>query len=96
MTFLKSALVKGVLTATIAGGALVGAATTASADVACNRYGECWHVSDRYDYPPTLGIRFHTDRWGYSHRHYGYYHWRRDHDRDDDRGYWRNGVWITF
>lgn len=92
MTFLKSALVKGALAAAVAGGTLAGATTPASADVACNRFGECWHVRDRVDYPPRVGIRFHTDRWGYGH-HYGYYHWR--HDRDD-RGYWRNGVWITF
>ena len=92
MTFLKSALVKGTLAAAIAGGALVTTATTASADVACNGYGECWHVRDRLDYPPTLGIRFHDNRWGYAHRR-GDYHWR--HDRYD-RGYYRNGVWITF
>lgn len=92
MTFLKSALLKGALVTTIAGGALAATATTASADVACNGVGECWHVHERLDYPPTLGIRFHADRWGYAHRH-GYYHWRRDRD---DRGYYRNGVWIAF
>jgi len=39
VTFLKSALAKGAIVAVLASGAL---ATTASADVACNRYGECW------------------------------------------------------
>ena len=89
MTILKSALVKGVLAATVAGGTL--AATAASADVACNRWGECWHVQDRYSYPVGVGVRFHTDDWG--NRYHRYYHWRRDHD---ERGYYRNGLWITF
>jgi hypothetical protein len=92
MTILKSALVKGVLVATVAGGTL--AATAASADIACNRWGECWHVHnyyDRSDYPAGVGVRFHNDSWG--NRYHRYYHWRRDHD---ERGYYRNGLWITF
>ena len=91
MTLLKSALLKGTLAAAIAGGALATTAGTASADVVCNGAGECWHVHDRLDYPPTLGIQFHDDTWAAAHRHD--YHWR--HDRFD-RGYYRNGVWITF
>ena len=48
-------------------GAIVGAAalTTmaapASAYVACNRHGDCWHTSDRYDHRPHWGIRIHDE-----------------------------------
>ena len=88
MTFLKSALVKGALAGVMASAAIV---TTASANVACNAAGECWHVRDRLDYPAGVGITFHNDNWGRMHRHG--YHWRTDRF---DRGYYRNGVWITF
>ena len=91
MTFLKSALLKGALMAAVTGGALV-AASAASADVVCNRAGECWHVHDRLDYPAGLGITFHDDTWGVAHQR-GHYHWRQDRF---DRGYYRNGVWIAF
>ena len=91
MTFLKPTLLKGALLSVIAGGALAAAATTASADVACNNAGECWRISHRYDYPAHAGIYFHSDDWGY--RHHGDWRWR--HDRFD-RGYYRNGVWIRF
>ena len=90
MTILKSALVKGALAAAVAAGTL-GAAASASAYVACNRAGECWHVQDRVDYPAGLGIRFHDEDWGSRH-HHGY-RWRHDHD---GRGYYRNGLWIAF
>ena len=91
MTFFKSALVKGALMAAVAGSA-VAVASTASADVVCNRWGDCWHVRDRLDYPAGVGITFHTDQWGFAHRH-GPFHWRADRF---DRGYYRNGVWIAF
>lgn len=88
MTFLKSLVAR----TAIAGLMAVGAFTaTASADVACNQAGECWHVHDRLDYPAGVGITFHADNWARAHRHG--YHWRTDRY---DRGYYRNGVWITF
>jgi hypothetical protein len=88
--FLKSAL-KGALVAAISGGALVATATTASADVVCNGAGECWRVHDRFAYPAEASVVVHDDDWAHHHHH----HWRWRHDRDD-RGYYRNGVWITF
>jgi hypothetical protein len=91
VTFPKSTLLKATLAAAIAGGAVVATATTASASVACNRYGECWHVHDRLAYPDGLGIVFHDDAWANAHRD----HWRWRHLRYD-RGYYRNGAWITF
>ena len=70
--------------------ALAATAAPASAYVACNRFGDCWHVRDRYDYRPAFGITIHDDRWRWhGHR----YHWR----EHDGRGYWnRSGVWVTF
>lgn len=91
MTILKTALVKGAIMAAVAGSAIA-AASTASADVVCNRWGECWHVHDRMAYPPNIGFSYHNDAWGDHHR-YGHWRWRQDRF---DRGYYRNGVWITF
>jgi hypothetical protein len=69
-------------------------AVPASAYVACNREGDCWHTEDRVVRP---GIRFdyHPDDW-YFHRHWEgdrEHRWREYHE---GRGYWRNGLWITF
>ncbi|MBV9994215.1 MAG: hypothetical protein JO127_03280 [Caulobacteraceae bacterium] len=95
MTRLKSTLVKGVLTAAIAAGALAATSTAASAYTACNRFGECWRVHDRYtNYPSGLGVTFHSDDWRYHHRYD--HHWRWRGDRDDDHGYYRNGMWFRF
>ena len=91
MTFLKSALLKGVLAAAVTSGALA-AVSSASADVVCNRYNECWRVHDRLDYPADVGITFHDDAWGVAH-HRGHWRWRDDRF---DHGYYRNGVWIAF
>ena len=82
-----------VLGALLAGGTLAATATTASADVACNRFGECWRVHERYTtYPPNLRVRFYDDAWRDAHRRH--YHWRAD--RDDDHGYYYRGVWRPF
>ncbi|HEX4635898.1 MAG TPA: hypothetical protein VH189_06930 [Rhizomicrobium sp.] len=82
------------LSAVIGAGALAGFALPAAADVVCNHEGDCWHADSRYDRP---GVRFeyHPDDW-YFHRH-----WEEDRDRHwrgyrEGRGYWRNGVWVTF
>jgi hypothetical protein len=80
------------LGAAAAAGALVALAMPASAYVACNREGDCWHTETRYAAP---GVRFeyHPDDW-YFHQHWDdRRHWREYHD---GRGYWRNGVWITL
>jgi hypothetical protein len=89
MTVLRSTFATGVFAAALAAGTL--AATAASAAVACNQWGECWHTPDRYEAPAGVGIAFHSDNWG-RHHHHGH-HWRRDRD---ERGYYRNGVWIRF
>jgi hypothetical protein len=73
-----------------AGLVLIGTALPASALIACNKAGECWHVHDNYVYRPEFGVTVHPDNW-----HCG----RHDHCRWREhlgRGYWHNGVWITF
>jgi hypothetical protein len=90
----KSMFAKGALLAVTAAGAILATASSASADVACNRAGECWHVQSRYTtYPPNLGIVFHDDAWQAAHRH-GHYHWRKD--QADDHGYYSHGHWHPF
>ena len=87
-------------TRTVLLGAMTGAAAlaamtlSASAYVACNREGDCWHTESRYA-PPGVHFEFHPDDW-YFHRHWdadNRRHWREYHE---GRGYWRNGVWITL
>jgi hypothetical protein len=69
VTKLKSVLAKSALIVTVACGILAASATVASADVACNRWGECWTVRDHYTtYPATLGVTFHDDAWREAHR----------------------------
>jgi hypothetical protein len=94
VTKLKSVLAKSALIITVAGGVLAASATVASADVACNRFGECWSVRDHYtNYPATLGVVFHDDAWRAAHNS-GRYHWRAD--RPDDHGYYSHGAWRNF
>ncbi len=62
----------------------------ASAYVACNHYGECWHVNTRVAYPRAAGIVFHPDGWRFARPGY---RWAGDRA---GRGYWRHGVWVTF
>jgi hypothetical protein len=80
------------LGAVVGAGALTALAAPASAYVACSREGDCWHTESRYRAP---GVRFsyHPDDWYFHQRWDGDRHWR---DRHEGRGYWRNGLWITF
>ncbi|HEY3948481.1 hypothetical protein [Phenylobacterium sp.] len=68
-------------------------AAPASAEVVCNRDGDCWHADRHYHYQPNFGVTIHPDDW--------YFHQRWDdrrHFRDyhQGRGYYRGGVWIPF
>ena len=65
-------------------------ASSASALIACNRFGECWHVHHRWAYPAEAGIVFHKEGWRFAHPG-----WRWLGDRDD-RGYWFHGAWRVF
>lgn len=73
-----------------AAGALALTASTASAAVACNAAGECWHIHRAWAYPPEAGIVIHPDgwRWGPA----DHFVWR----EHAGRGYWRSGVWIRL
>jgi len=93
MHALKSALLKGALITAVVGGALAATSTAASADVACNRAGECWTVREHYtNYPAELGVVFHDDAWRAA--HHRHFHWRAD--RPDDHGYYSHGAWHPF
>ena len=79
---------------TIAGaGALAALAVPASAYVACNSAGDCWHSDTRYAAPPGVTFDWHPDDW------YFHQHWDADHrfrEYHEGRGYWRDGIWVTL
>jgi hypothetical protein len=66
------------------------AASSASAAIVCNQEGECWHTHRDYNYQPTFGLVVHPDNWQWGANEH--YTWREHRGR----GYWHNGVWITF
>ncbi len=83
---------KTAVAAAIVAGGLAVSATGASAYVACNGAGECWHVHRHanYNYRPDWGVVVHPDNWRWSRAEH--YRW---HDHAG-RGYWRDGVWVRF
>jgi hypothetical protein len=91
MSSLRQRFVSAALCGATAAGALAVSTTPASAYVACNSVGECWHVRDRYTYPAVPGIVIHDDGWVFDRP--GYYHWA--HDRPG-RGYWWHNHWRRF
>ena len=90
---IRKLVIQTALGASVAAGALVAMAAPASAYVACNRDGDCWHTDARAKVPGVT-FSYHPDDW--------YFHQRWDggnrHFRDyhEGRGYWRNGIWITL
>ena len=91
MTFRK------ILLGTVIGvGAMTALAAPASAYIACNRDGDCWHTESRYRAVPGVRFDYHPDdyyfhqRWDGDERR----HWRER--REGGRGYYRGGVWVTF
>lgn len=91
---IRKILIQTAIGAVIGAGALAASASSASAYIACNREGDCWHTDSRFR-APGVTFSFHPDDW--------YFHQRWDRDRDrrfheyrEGRGYWRNGVWITL
>ena len=84
--------VKAAVAAAVGVTALTISSVGASADIVCNRDGDCWHVKHRYVYHPEWGLVVHPNgwRWGPHER----FRWREP--VREERGYWRGGVWIRF
>ena len=60
--------------------------------VACNQYGDCWRVHNRYAYGADAPITYYSADWYDAHRNDEHVHWRAD--PDNDRGYYdRSGAW---
>lgn len=68
--------------------------SAASAEIVCNREGDCWHAKETYHYRahPEFGIAVHPDHWRWREHEHHKYRWR----EHDGRGYWREGVWIEI
>ena len=95
MNNLHKLLRTGALAAVLAAAATAATSTSATAEIVCNRYGDCWHASQRYTtYPSVLGIQFYSDDWRAKHSDDSRYHWR--DDPKDDHGYYERGEWHAF
>jgi hypothetical protein len=73
----------------VAASTLALSAVTASAEIACNTEGECWHVK-RHDVSPGLNLTVHPDNWKWA--EHEKYKWR----EHEGHGYWKNGAWIEI
>ena len=71
-------------------GSLALTAGNASAAVVCNGAGWCWHTHENYTYQPAWGVVVHPDTWTWGPTEHYVWH------EHAGRGYWRDGVWITF
>lgn len=47
---------------------LAGSATTASAEIACNDEGDCWHITKIHKYRPEFKITIYPDDWRWEER----------------------------
>jgi len=75
----------------LAGAALLSiSAVTATADIACNSEGDCWHVREHREFKPEFGVVVHPDDWKWKETEH--YRWR----EHEGHGYWRNGIWIDI
>jgi len=65
----------------------------ASAYVACNNSGDCWHTEDHVTFP-GVSLSFHDDAWRDQHREDKEMRWHDvDNDHDWHHGYWDHGTW---
>ena len=70
------------------------AASAGRAYVACNQYGDCWRVRERYAYGPDAPVTYYKSDWYDAHQSDAKVHWRSD--PENDRGYYeRSGNWHT-
>jgi len=79
-----TSVTKILLGATAGAAILASSVMTASAAIVCNG-NVCWHVHERYNYPPSAGVIIHDDDWragpGITFREH------------PGRGYWRGDRW---
>ena len=87
---IRNLLTTAALAAIVGAGAMTAVSTAADARTVCNQYGDCWRETNRVEYPSTLRVRFHNNRW---HSNDHRYNWRDNHD---GRGYYRQGLWINL
>lgn len=81
--------------AVVVAGAIAATSSAALADVACNKWGECWKVGERYTtYPGDIGVQFYSDTDWPAWKAHHHVHWYPD--RADDHGYWSHGKWVAF
>ena len=69
-------------------------AMPASAYVACNRAGDCWHTGSKtLDWSGVI-LTYHDDDWWDAHKGDAQYRLHEaDAQHDWQRGYWRDGKW---
>jgi hypothetical protein len=96
MKILAAAFAASSFLAAVGGSAMM--PTVANADqvertyVACNQYGDCWRVHQRYAYGPDAPIIYYNSDWYDAHRSDTRVHWLPD--PENDRGYYaRGGHW---
>ena len=87
---MKKLMLQAAAAAILAAGAMAVTSSAALADVVCNGAGDCWHTHDHYKYDPGFGVVVHPDNWKWGDA--DHYRWR----EHEGRGYWRDGVWVTF
>jgi hypothetical protein len=66
--------------------------STASAEIACNREGDCWHVRETHHFQPEHGVVIHPDDWKWAEHEHDRYRWR----EHEGRGYWHEGHWVEI
>jgi hypothetical protein len=76
--------------AVMSAGVLVVGAGRASAEIACNGAGVCWHTQETYQYKPEFGVVVHPNNWQWSANEH--YRWR----EHEGRGYWEGDTWHQF
>jgi hypothetical protein len=77
----------------VSAGALAISVTSASAEIACNSEGECWHIKGKADfYKPEHGIHIYPDNWKWGEKEH--FKWREP--AGEGHGYWKGGVWIKL
>jgi hypothetical protein len=86
---IEMTLNKTLIGAVMGAGVLAWTMASASAAIVCSG-NVCWHVKEKYEYPPEGRVTIHDDnwKWGPSDK----YEFR----EREGRGYWREDKWITW